>query len=204
MKWRRRGGLVLAFLAGIFTSIAVTRLVRELEPVAAHPYFAGTRPQNLAHRGGAGLGPEHQMQTYRASIQSGADLELDARLTADGQVVLVHDETLERTHGVATVVAQSSLAELRRSAQAARGEVGNIVTLVQVLREFPQARFNVELKTADTALADAVVDIITRANAESRVAVSSFRLDPIARVRGHGYHCREADLQRGTGAGHRP
>ena len=52
----------------------------------------------IAHRGASGTLAEHTLAAYRLAIEEGADgLECDVRLTADGQLVCVHDRTVDRT-----------------------------------------------------------------------------------------------------------
>jgi glycerophosphoryl diester phosphodiesterase len=67
-----------------------------------------------AHRGGAGLAPENSLTAFRGALALGADaLELDVHLTADGEVVVIHDATLERTTTGRGAVADATLAQLR-------------------------------------------------------------------------------------------
>ena len=52
----------------------------------------------VAHRGASGRAPENTMEAFRLGIEAGADaIELDVHLTADGQLAVIHDETLDRT-----------------------------------------------------------------------------------------------------------
>ena len=68
-----------------------------LEHCALCLSFVG-RPRVFAHRGGCALGPENTMAAFDLGLAAGADgLELDVRLSADGIVVVRHDETLDRT-----------------------------------------------------------------------------------------------------------
>jgi glycerophosphoryl diester phosphodiesterase len=66
-----------------------------------------------AHRGGARLWPENSLRAFRESLALGVDLlELDVHLTADGQVVVIHDATLDRTTDGRGAVAERTAAEL--------------------------------------------------------------------------------------------
>ena len=67
----------------------MTRLRR---PRPGHPFLAGS-PLFIAHRGGAKVAPENTMEAFRLAVDTwGVDvLETDARLTSDGEVVLMHD-----------------------------------------------------------------------------------------------------------------
>jgi len=67
----------------------------------SHPLAAGpgsARPLVIAHRGARSLAPENTLAAARKALEAGADMwELDAAVTADGELVVVHDDTLERT-----------------------------------------------------------------------------------------------------------
>ncbi len=62
------------------------------------------RPLNIAHRGARSLAPENTLAAARKAYEAGADMwELDVAVTADGQLVVLHDDTLERTSNVRQV-----------------------------------------------------------------------------------------------------
>jgi len=69
---------------------------------------------NIAHRGASGRFPENTVIAFRAAIDAGADMcELDVQSTRDGVVVVMHDETLERTTDGYGPLAALTLAELK-------------------------------------------------------------------------------------------
>jgi glycerophosphoryl diester phosphodiesterase len=69
----------------------------------------------IAHRGASARAPEHTFAAFDLALAMGADvLEFDVRLTADRAPVLVHDETLLRTHGDPRAIADMTLHELRQ------------------------------------------------------------------------------------------
>ena len=77
------------------------------------PFFRGSRPRVFAHRGGCALGPENTIAAFDRGLAAGADgLELDVRLSADGVVVVCHDETLDRTTDGSGPVSARTGAEL--------------------------------------------------------------------------------------------
>ena len=52
----------------------------------------------VAHRGASAVAPENTMSAFRRAIEAGADaVELDVQATSDGQLVVIHDSTLDRT-----------------------------------------------------------------------------------------------------------
>ena len=74
---------------------------------------AADRPAIAAHRGGARLWPENSLTAFRGALGLGVDLvELDVHQTRDGEVVVVHDPTLERTTTGRGAVRELTWAEL--------------------------------------------------------------------------------------------
>jgi glycerophosphoryl diester phosphodiesterase len=99
----------------------------------------GTGPSTriAAHRGGAALAPENSLTAFRGALALGADaLELDVHLSADGEPVVIHDATLERTTTGHGAVGDATLAQLRALQLKARdGGVtpDTVPTLAEVL-----------------------------------------------------------------------
>jgi glycerophosphoryl diester phosphodiesterase len=148
-----------------------------------HPYLAGA-PVFAAHRGGARLAPENTLAAFRDAVDRwGADmLELDVRLTADGVVVVIHDETVDRTTDGTGLVADFELEALREFDAGARfvdpdgarsfaGRGVCVPTFAEVLEAFPRTRLNVEAKCAEAA--GPLVDLIRRHGATHRVLVAA-------------------------------
>jgi len=62
------------------------------------------RVLNIAHRGASSLAPENTLSAARKGLEAGADMwELDVQLTADGELIVIHDSTLKRTSNVEDV-----------------------------------------------------------------------------------------------------
>ncbi len=80
-------------------------------------------PKVYAHRGYSGRFPENTMLAFREAAKTGADgIELDVQLTKDGQLVVIHDETIDRTTDGVGFVRDYTLEELRKFNAAARWE----------------------------------------------------------------------------------
>ena len=98
---------------------------------------AGPDVRVAAHRGGAQLWAENGLTAFRNALALGADyLELDTHLTADGEVVVIHDPTLERTttgHGAVSAARLADLAAARLKARDGRVTDDVVPTLAQVL-----------------------------------------------------------------------
>jgi glycerophosphoryl diester phosphodiesterase len=148
----------------------------------------GVRPLVIAHRGASGTRPENTLAAFRRAVELGADgVELDVQLTRDGEVVVIHDRTLERTTDGKGAVAARSLAELRRLDAGAwfdpcfAGE--RVPMLGEVLAAVPLA-INVELKPhRDDGLEGRVLAVVEAAGALGRVVFSSFEMAALERLR---------------------
>ena len=80
----------------------------------AHEKIAAYRGLNLAHRGLHGEGAaENSISAFRRAMEAGFGVELDVRLSKDGELVVFHDDTLTRVAGVEGRVDELTLAELR-------------------------------------------------------------------------------------------
>jgi glycerophosphoryl diester phosphodiesterase len=107
----------------------------------------------IAHRGFSSIAPENTMAAFEAAWKAGADAcELDLHLTADDQIVVIHDKDTRRTTGTKRVVADSTRADLQSldagswKADAYAGEP--IPTLTEALTTLPAGnqRFFLEIK----------------------------------------------------------
>lgn len=146
-------------------------------------YLAGT-PLFVAHRGGSKLVPENTMEAFRTAVEVWEVdmLEMDVRLTGDGEVVVIHDATVDRTTDGTGAVASMSLAKLRgldagarfldpTGVSSYRGRGVTVPRFEDVLTAFPDTRINVEAK--EPRVASPLVEIIRRHGAEFRVLVAA-------------------------------
>lgn len=150
-----------------------------------HPFFAeGQTPRIFGHRGYVSAAnaergiAENSRAALAAAVDAGADyVESDCQLTADGEVVLFHDSTLERTLGDArriSTVTHAQLAELM-------ADRGGLITLAEALSELPSIRLNVDMKSPEVATP---AGTLVGSLAPDRVLISSFsdrlRLEALA------------------------
>ena len=167
------------------------RLSGEMTNPACEFWRPMAGPLVHAHRGGAGLAPENTMAAFRNSVALGAHcIELDVRLCASGELVVVHDEDLRRVAGLEARVAELPMAELKSldvgshfSAEFA-GE--SIPCLVEVLEELGQETlFNIEVKE-ESLLGDGTSarlgPLLSSMGLEQRCLVSSFNPGALLRV----------------------
>ncbi|MCL2515115.1 MAG: glycerophosphodiester phosphodiesterase [Microbacteriaceae bacterium] len=133
-------------------------------------YFASARPRVLAHRGLAVDAPENTLLAFAKALAAGAQyVETDVHASADGVAIISHDPDLRRLAGRDIRVSQLTRAEL---AGVDLGEGQSFATLQEALEAFPDARFNVDVKSRDAV--DAAASAIRAAKATSRVLVTSF------------------------------
>lgn len=133
-------------------------------------YFAGPLPRVLAHRGLALDAPENTLLAFlKARAVGVTHLETDVHASSDGIAVVSHDEDLQRVLGRADRIDSLRLAELQKIDL---GYGQTFCSLAEALDAFPDARFNVDLKSEASVLPAARA--IRAAGAINRVLVTSF------------------------------
>jgi glycerophosphoryl diester phosphodiesterase len=135
----------------------------------------------LGHRGASADAPENTLESFTEAIRQRADgVELDVMLCATGEVVVCHDERLERLAGLDWEVARTPWWKLKQADVGSKGGrgVAHIPLLEEVLGALPKEKLvNVELKCEtldDGGLTARTAEVIARAHAAERVLVSSF------------------------------
>jgi glycerophosphoryl diester phosphodiesterase len=157
-----------------------------------HRLFQVAKPLVIAHRGASLYAPENTMAAFRLALEQKADgIELDAKLTTDGKVVVIHDQTVNRTTGAHGVVRKMSLPQLKaldagsHFSTAFAGE--RIPTLEEVFLEIgSRALINVEITNYTSvwdALPDRIADLVIQYNLQEHVFFSSFHPLNLARIR---------------------
>lgn len=150
------------------------------------------RPLNYAHRGASHDAPANTLAAFLLAAELGADgIELDVHLSRDGEVVVIHDFSLEATTDGHGQVRDHSLAELREldagSWFGAAYSGQRIPTLQEVVDTVGhRLLINIELKTKnlrDEGLVAEVVRIVEDCNLSHRVVISSFNPIALRRVR---------------------
>ena len=159
------------------------------------PFFRAGRPRIFAHRGGCALAPENTIAAFDRGLAAGADgLELDVRLSADGIVVVCHDETLDRTTDESGPVSSRTAAELSsvdagyRFTDTAgrhpfRGQGVSVPTLRAVLERYPDTAMIVEMKPDTEEMGRALVAEVQRAGAVDRVCAAGYGSRSLATAR---------------------
>ncbi|MCS7253487.1 MAG: glycerophosphodiester phosphodiesterase family protein [Armatimonadota bacterium] len=151
-----------------------------------------TRPMIIAHRGYSGIYPENTLIALREAIKLNVDgIEVDARITKDGCVILMHDETVDRTTNGSGKVEELTLEQIKAlDAGSWKGEEfkgESIPTLSEALSCLPDDMvMYVEVKPSNAARE--VISAIEEGGAFDRVVICSFHpsvLKMVSELRPH-------------------
>ncbi len=183
-RWPR---ILLALAVLLVSALLVAWAMGARRP--PHPYyteFLADRVHVHAHGGSTHLWPDNTMMAFRGSAELGVDvLELDTQITSDGVIVVIHDDTVDRTTSGSGRVAEMTLAELQQLDAAANwaGPDGDyphrdsgvtVPTLLEVLEEFPAVGVNIDMKADDPRVPAATCELIRATGREHSVMVASF------------------------------
>jgi glycerophosphoryl diester phosphodiesterase len=146
----------------------------------------------LAHRGSAGTHPENTMEAFLAAEKAGADgIELDVQLTADGEIVVIHDLTVDRTTNGSGYVQDFTFGEIRKLKANFHSthffkKAARIPSLREVFEwlEGNCLVCNIELKNAVKpykGLEEKVIGLIRAFHFEKRTILSSFNHGSLVR-----------------------
>jgi glycerophosphoryl diester phosphodiesterase len=148
-----------------------------LRDLAARPVFG--------HRGNRAHAPENTVESFGQAVALGVDgLELDVRLTRDGGLVVLHDQTVDRTTDGRGAVADLTLEAIRALDAGARftadqgasfpyaGRDIRVPTMAELLEAFPRTPLLIEIKAEEAA--GPLRDLLVRTGASGRCVVASF------------------------------
>jgi glycerophosphoryl diester phosphodiesterase len=143
-----------------------------------------SRPLVIGHRGAKGHVAENTLASFEMAIALGAaGVEFDVHLSADGEIIVIHDETVNRVTGGEGEVCGLTLAEIK---SLRIGGVHEIPTLAETLGFLPRdCIVNIELKTG--AAAKPVCHLLKQTGAGNydRFIVSSFDWVALKEIRSH-------------------
>ena len=175
-RWARRGG-------GCLLAIIVI-------PVIYYGLYFALRgplpsdPQLIAHRGGPVHEPENTLTAFRNAIHVGADwIEMDVRRTQDGVLVVMHDETVDRTTDGAGRVESLTLGQIRALDAGDGEQVPTFDEVIALAREsgvglLPEAKSPNLYPGIETEMVEAVVE----GGYVQRTVIQSFEMDALETV----------------------
>ena len=131
-------------------------------------------PLVIAHRGASLVEPENTLRAFELAIRQGAQMiELDLQLTRDQQVIVLHDETLDRTTNFKGRADEMSFDEVRR-ADAGKGE--RVPSLRETL-ELARGRVRLYLEIKDARAGLETLRTVRQLHGEDEVMIASFNLE---------------------------
>jgi glycerophosphoryl diester phosphodiesterase len=188
---KRIGLIVLIVIGVLLVAYMIARLFAR--PAPAHPWFAPRAAENkplvFAHQGAENLWPSNTMFAFQNAAEMGADvLDMDMHMTKDGALVLMHDQTVDRTTDGTGAIRDLTLDEVKRldagyrfstdegKTYPYRGQGLTVPALEELFKAFPDKRFGIEIKqTEPVPTASRFCALIRQYNMQDKVLVSSFR-----------------------------
>jgi len=160
-----------------------------------HNFFAQP-PRVLAHRGDSEFYPENTLPAFISAEKLKVDvIETDVHLTADNDVVIWHDKTLDRQTNGTGIVEVLTLKQLQMldagyyytkdngETFPFRGTGVTLMSLDEALETLPDMRFNIDLKTKDSQLPVKFAEIVGKHNAMDRILGASFHTENLQALR---------------------
>lgn len=150
-----------------------------------------TKPLVWAHRGASGYAPENTLAAFQKAVDLGADgVELDIQLTKDDQIVVIHDETIDRTSDGKGWVKDYTLEELRAfnynrtKPEYKHADIPTMREVFELLK--PTGLFiNIEIKTGMVfyeKIEEKILALAKEMGMENRVCYSSFNHYTVTRI----------------------
>lgn len=198
IKMGKKTKLALAIAAASAAAWAGSKAISKPQKREIKDVLQFDRPIVLAHRGGSHLAPEHTMIAFEKALDLGVDgFEVDIRLTKDEEIVVLHDDTIERTSDGVGFVKDFTLDELKQfnfgyqfedldGQFPYREKKAEIVTLRELFEKFPNTYINIDIKDGPDTYEGSLMPsklwrLIEEYNAENRIVVTSFYSEQVDR-----------------------
>lgn len=203
--WRiTRWTLALAALLAAFTLPALAQdddAADDADEAAPHPILEPAQtPLVMAHQGGDGLRPGNTMAAFEHAVELGVDvLEMDIHSTSDGVIVVIHDDTVDRTTNGEGRVQDFTFEDLQALdagydwptlAEAQdiegypfRGQGITIPALEEVLAAFPDMPMNIEIKQREPSIVIPLCELLNEYDMQDQVLIASFHPETVEEFR---------------------
>lgn len=190
MKRKRALFIAVSVIAILVLAVILLNLVAR--PAASHPFFLQFEeyPLVIAHSDSTGLGiaPGDTLLFLEEAAELGVDvLEMNVHMTADGEIVLIHDDTVDSTTNGSGKVAEMNLAEIQELEVGVnwtqdggvtypyRGAGLRIPTLDEVFQSLTDYPMNIEIKSDSTASGERLCGVIKEYDRDLNVLIASSR-----------------------------
>ncbi|HYK71738.1 MAG TPA: glycerophosphodiester phosphodiesterase [Pseudoneobacillus sp.] len=155
------------------------------------PFFTSEQPLVIAHQGGELLAPSNTMMAFQHAVDLGVDvLETDIHITKDGELVTIHDPSVDRTTNGTGLVSELTLEEVQKldagyhfkdlnGKQSYRGKGAYIPTVEELFKAFPSMRMVIEIKDDNpperiNEISEKLWKLIQDYKKENEIIVASF------------------------------
>lgn len=167
--------------------------------MSKHPFF-NIRKDNdvlvIAHRGGLALSPENTLEAFRKAEELGVDvIELDIHSSRDGELVIMHDDTIDRTTDGSGNIRDYTLTQLKSfdagyrwtddngASFPFRGKGIHIPTLSEAFAQIKRANIIVEIKQSEPSIIEPLCELIREYGLEKKVIAASFSNEALLQFR---------------------
>lgn len=179
-------------------------LPAETAMAKSHSHFGPFKPINISHRGASGHAPEHTFPAYElGTIMEGDYIEVDLQMTKDGELIAMHDETLDRTTDETGMVKDFTLAQIKKLDAGAwfnetfpqKAKPDYLGLQVPTLREIiermgPKARYYIETKSPEfyPGMEEKLLDILHEYNLVGetqpvgKIMIQSFSAESLKKI----------------------
>lgn len=157
------------------------------QPVPDHPFFGQDGVLVIAHQGGEGLRPSNTLASFSHAVDLGVDvLEMDIHTTADNILVVMHDDTVDRTTDGSGRIQELTLEQLKTldagdywtddqgATYPFRGQGIQVPTLEEIFTAFPDMPMNIEIKQESPSMVVPFCQLLEAYQMKEQVLVASF------------------------------
>lgn len=183
----RRGCLLIVLGVIAISLIIVAGFALGAKPADEYPFFEHDRVMVIAHQGGEKLRPSNTMPAFDHAVGLGVDvLEMDVHATQDGVLVLMHDDTVDRTTDGNGAIQEMSLAEIKAldagyywtddegQTYPYRGQGITVPTLEEVFQAYPDMPMNIEIKQSSPSIVEPFCELIRQYGMAKKVLIPTF------------------------------
>ncbi|MEZ4608559.1 MAG: glycerophosphodiester phosphodiesterase [Deinococcales bacterium] len=187
----------LMFLAALIIILTVLYIsfAYQARPLAKHPYLSDS-PLVIAHQGGERLYPSNTLYAFSQAVDMGVDmLEFDIHASGDGELVIIHDDSVDRTTDGKGLVKELSFADLKSldagyywtndhgQSYPYRNKDITIPSVREVFEAFPQMPMVIEIKQQEPDITGVFCEMLKRYQMTDKVIIGSFYDEVMANFR---------------------
>jgi glycerophosphoryl diester phosphodiesterase len=192
-----RRGCLLIFLGVVAISLIILAIFAiNAKPADEYPFFNHKGVMVIAHQGGEKLRPSNTMPAFEHAVALGVDvLEMDMHATQDGVLVLMHDDTVDRTTDGSGLIQEMTLAEIKAldagyywtnddgQTYPYRGQGITVPTLAEIFQAFPNMPMNIEIKQQSPSIIESFCALIQEYAMAEQVLIPTFHPDTMNEFR---------------------